>query len=228
MGGEPCAPLKSKTTHAEFYCNGKLTASYLDSLSGTMSAPLTADHGGGGLMSSVEDSRVKTSVQQEGERESPEQEVDYGETWRGLCLKCIPSMSSLKTVHCLWEEVLHWSSVTLPAWGMMRDGELWEHITLEPYTRETDAGSLPTPVKSDHNLRHRTKGWEGGDLVSQIALRFFDNQLIGLVAEPVEKLMGWPTGWTDLKPLGMDRFQSWQQSHGICLDQETQEERDHE
>jgi hypothetical protein len=28
--------------------------------------------------------------------------------------------------------------------------------------------------------------------------------------------------------LGMDRFQSWQQSHGICLDQETQEERDHE
>jgi len=34
--GELCAPLKSKTTHAEFYCNGKLTESYLDSLSGTM------------------------------------------------------------------------------------------------------------------------------------------------------------------------------------------------
>jgi site-specific DNA-cytosine methylase len=29
----------------------------------------------------------------------------------------------------------------------------------------------------------------------------------------VEWLMGWPLGWTDLKPLAMDRFQSWQQQH---------------
>jgi len=29
----------------------------------------------------------------------------------------------------------------------------------------------------------------------------------------VEWLMGWPLGWTDLKPLGMDRFQQWQQQH---------------
>jgi hypothetical protein len=29
----------------------------------------------------------------------------------------------------------------------------------------------------------------------------------------VEWLMGWPLGWTDLKPLEMDRFQSWQQQH---------------
>ena len=30
----------------------------------------------------------------------------------------------------------------------------------------------------------------------------------------VEWLMGWPLGWTDLKPLGMDRFRQWQQQHG--------------
>jgi hypothetical protein len=29
----------------------------------------------------------------------------------------------------------------------------------------------------------------------------------------VEWLMGWPLGWTDLKPLETDRFQSWQQQH---------------
>jgi hypothetical protein len=34
-GGEQLQPLKSKITHAEFYCNGKLMDSYLDSLSGT-------------------------------------------------------------------------------------------------------------------------------------------------------------------------------------------------
>ena len=29
----------------------------------------------------------------------------------------------------------------------------------------------------------------------------------------VEWLMGWPLGWTDLKPLEMDKFQQWQQKH---------------
>ena len=31
----------------------------------------------------------------------------------------------------------------------------------------------------------------------------------------VEWLMGWPIGWTDLDVLGMDKFQSWQQQHGV-------------
>jgi hypothetical protein len=30
----------------------------------------------------------------------------------------------------------------------------------------------------------------------------------------VEWLMGWPLGWTDLKPLATARFQQWQHSHG--------------
>nr|WP_290034281.1 hypothetical protein [Acinetobacter pittii] len=29
----------------------------------------------------------------------------------------------------------------------------------------------------------------------------------------VEWLMGWPIGWTDLKPLETDKFQSWLQAH---------------
>jgi DNA (cytosine-5)-methyltransferase 1 len=31
----------------------------------------------------------------------------------------------------------------------------------------------------------------------------------------VEWLMGWPLGWTDLRPLGMDKFQQWRQQHGV-------------
>jgi hypothetical protein len=30
----------------------------------------------------------------------------------------------------------------------------------------------------------------------------------------VEWLMGWPIGWTDLKPLETDKFQQWLKSHG--------------
>jgi len=33
----------------------------------------------------------------------------------------------------------------------------------------------------------------------------------------VEWLMGWPLGWTDLKPLEMDKYQKWQEQHGVCL-----------
>lgn len=29
--------------------------------------------------------------------------------------------------------------------------------------------------------------------------------------------MGWPLGWTDLKPLEMDRFREWQQQHSLCF-----------
>lgn len=32
--------------------------------------------------------------------------------------------------------------------------------------------------------------------------------------EFVEWLMGWPQGWTDLKPLEMGRFREWQAQHG--------------
>jgi hypothetical protein len=31
--------------------------------------------------------------------------------------------------------------------------------------------------------------------------------------EWVEWLMGWPIGWTELKPLEMDKFREWQQQH---------------
>jgi DNA (cytosine-5)-methyltransferase 1 len=34
----------------------------------------------------------------------------------------------------------------------------------------------------------------------------------------VEWLMGWPLGWTDLKPLETDRFQKWLEEHGKCYD----------
>jgi len=32
----------------------------------------------------------------------------------------------------------------------------------------------------------------------------------------VEWLMGWPLGWTDLKPLAKDKFRQWLEQHGSC------------
>ena len=61
-GGEQCVQLKSKITHAVFYCNGKLMDSYLDSLSGTTYAHSMENHGEEKSMSSAEDFLVRTSV----------------------------------------------------------------------------------------------------------------------------------------------------------------------
>lgn len=35
----------------------------------------------------------------------------------------------------------------------------------------------------------------------------------------VEWLMGWPIGWTDLKPLGMGKFRSWLQLLSVSLNE---------
>lgn len=42
------------------------------------------------------------------------------------------------------------------------------------------------------------------------------NSVVGGSLNPpwVEWLMGWPIGWTDLRPLEMDKFQQWCRSHG--------------
>jgi hypothetical protein len=49
----------------------------------------------------------------------------------------------------LWD--LELSSLTLPAWGGLHDGELCEHPTPERLTNGLDYSSLPTPRTSDTN-----------------------------------------------------------------------------
>ena len=64
-GGELLQPLKSKITHAEFYCNGKLMDYYLDSLSGMTSEHSMENLGEEKSMLSQVDSLVKTFQPQE-------------------------------------------------------------------------------------------------------------------------------------------------------------------
>jgi hypothetical protein len=57
---------------------------------------------------------------------------------------------------CLWD--LELSSLTLPAWGGLHDGELSEHPTPELATSGLDCSSLPTPNAADgkrYNLTHQ-------------------------------------------------------------------------
>jgi hypothetical protein len=78
----------------------------------------------------------------------------------------------------------------------------------------------PTPVKSDSQARRPSKGWKGdSDLPSVVwqvdgGTENPEKPPAQLNADWVEWLMGWPLGWTDLKPLETDKFQKWLDAHG--------------
>ena len=82
-------------------------------------------------------------------------------------------------------------------------------------SKQTKSGKFPTPTA--HNSK------EGGypaeftrntPSLNAVALGGTQTPQMPLNPTWVEWLMGWPLGWTDLKPLEMDKYRSWQQQHG--------------
>ena len=215
-GGELCVPLKSKITHAEFYCNGKLMDSYLDSLSGTTFVHSMGSHGEEKSMLSQEDSLAKICQPQEKAQDLMASDQDSGRKWQGSFAKYNPDTHSLRTPQCLLFEDSTEFCAILPKWGLMLDGECWE-LTLQDLTiSETESGLLPTVLATD---------WKGGTTASRpdngkLRLdqwRDYVKLKHGLTyPHPThsELRMGWPLGWTDLKPLGMDKSHCVQQPHG--------------
>jgi len=292
-GGEPLPPLKSKTTHAAFCCNGKLMESYLDSLCGTMYAPSTEPSGAERSMSSAADSPARISPAPGKVKALRDLEAAYGERWHASFAKWDLDTSSWKTHQCLLLGGLESFSETWPKWGMMQGGECSARVMPERPTSEIGSGySLPTPTTAPEapnknantngpkNLLEVAKsGWKPGMMWPTPTKRDYKgtnapegltrkdgksrmDQLPNAVAhggtktpqtwatptrsdyrspnmnpsksgqavEPssghalpaqaggqlnppwVEWLMGWPIGWTDLRPLAMDKFQQWRRS----------------
>ena len=160
LGGEPLPPLKSKTTHAEFYCKGKLMDSYLDSLSGMTFAPLMESPGEGESMSSAGVFPVRTSPLQEKGMDLMGSGQDSGHKWRGWLAKFDPLSCSWRTAQCSLlgeeQELL----LTLPKWGMTRNGLLWELPTLAHLISGTGCGLSPDNESFFHTPN--TTGMDGG------------------------------------------------------------------
>ena len=191
-GGVPCVPLKSKITHAEFYCNGNLTDSYLDSLSGTTSPHSTANLGGERSKSSQVDFPVRTYQQQESVQDSKENDQDSGEKWHASFAKYNPDTHSLRTHQCsLFEDSTEYC-VTLPRWGSMRTGECWEQQMLEQNTNATESGLWATPTTPSGG------GNCGGSGAYKNALKNGTHIPHSINPNLYEWLMGFPIGWTDL------------------------------
>ena len=271
LDGAPCAQLSVMPTPQQFWRNDKMMDVSRLSQFGLTCAVLTDDLGAELLMWYRVDFLVKIYPLQAKEQASTAHAQGFGEKWHELSVKYDPDMCMWKTHQCLWDEDLPESSVTLPKWGMTRNGALYQHQMLErpisvtdfgysqqipnnvdfwhtPTTCELDGGSnsrralkkrlIPTPTVCGNNNRKGLSAKSGDGLAtfvrqyptpkaqdSRHALTDRGKCNLGEVIggetdggrlNPtwVEWLMGWPLGWTDLKPLLMDKFRSWQRSHG--------------
>jgi len=153
LDGKPSVQSKSTATAPVYYVGDKTKEFSRLSRFGMTLQPLTADRGEALLKSFREVFLAKTFQQPEEEQASPENVRDSGVRWRELSVKYDQDLSSWRTHQCLFQEVLEESSLTLPRWGLMRNGELSERTTPEHLTNEIESGYWPTPLTSDHKNR---------------------------------------------------------------------------
>jgi len=151
LDGELSAQLSGSHTQLAYLPPDKMTAFSRLSRSGMTFKPLTANRGEELLMLFRAGFPVRTSVRQEKEPGLMEADQACGSTWLELSVKYDRNTHSWRTHHCLFQEDLPWSSVTLTKWGMMRSGVLFQHPTAERPISGTDAGcwvGIPTASMS--------------------------------------------------------------------------------
>jgi hypothetical protein len=201
--------------------------------------PLTESLGEELLTLYLADFHAKTSAQRDEAQELTENDQVCGNTWQGSLAKLDPDTLLWRTAQCSLLEDLELSLQTFPKWGLMQNGALYPLPTLvqtisvkesglepnnetffhTPNTTGMDGGSnsrnalkkrLEWPTPTSHNAKETNAPSESLRNEPTLASR------VGGKLNPtwVEWLMGWPLGWTDLKPLEMDKSLYVQQQHG--------------
>jgi hypothetical protein len=86
---------------------------------------------------------------------------------------------------------------------------LAQAVVLYPTPTATDYKGSPSPQKVQERMAASSRGVRLPEQLARVG------SVGPLNPNWVEWLMGWPIGWTDLKPLETARFQEWLQQHGI-------------
>ncbi len=214
--GTQYAQLNVMPTPHKFSRNDKMMEFSDLSRFGLTCVVLTESHGEELLMSFLEASRARTLAQQAVEQESMVTNQVYGKKWQESSMRYDLNTSSWKTHRSLLEEDLCESSVTLPKLGLIADGVVFQQKNLARLIRGTGCGwsgeMFATPQARDYRSGSLDR-WN-----DPRRSRNLNDQVGGLLNPRWEEwLMGWPIGWTELKPLAMDRFHEWQQQHSPCL-----------
>lgn len=201
--------------------------------SGTTHEPLTGDLGVDAWTSSLRASRASHGLQAGKGRGSLttatsglipfallEKSGLHGFSWKTLqgCFNFLTSGSSHHTFNKL--------SATWPGWGTWDDGAAYPLPLLDSSTNGDGCGLLPTPLARDGKSFYvttmetalrvmRRTGSSGRQLHwMQYGIVFHDLKKGWANPRFSESMMGWPIGWTDLKPLEKGRFRQWLQQFG--------------
>lgn len=183
------------------------------SRSGMTFAPLTEQSGKAVLRWFREDFLARTSAQPEQTQGNPEwasqeKSQDFGVKCEESSRKSNLDMFSQRTLLNCEQKGFQLSLMTFPPWGTIANGVYFPRSSLGQIMFAKECGSLlPTPTA--HNAKEGAYPAEGTRKTPTLAW-----QLGGKInPEYTEWMMGWPIGWTDLKPSATDKFQSWQQKH---------------
>jgi hypothetical protein len=220
LDGEPSVQLNGKPTQQAYCAPDKMMAFSRLSRFGMTFAPLMPDRGEELLTLFREDFHARTSVPQEKAQELTENDQECGEKWLASFVKYDHDLSLWKTHQCSLLGDLEQFSETWPQWGLMRNGECWEQMPLGVVTIEKEYGYWPTPTATDWKAtgkletlkRQGDKNGAGHQNRPQYQYARKYNMKMPLAAQEI--LMKWPLGWTDLKPLAMDKSHYVQQQHG--------------
>jgi hypothetical protein len=221
LDGEQSAPLNGSHIQQAYCAPDKMTVFSRLSQFGMTFKPLTESRGKELLTLYLEDFRVLTLAQQKKEQKVlMERHQECGEKWRGWLAKLDLNTFSWKTAQCSLLEDSTECLQTLPRSGMTRNGLLWDAPNLAQNIKETEFGLWGTPTTSQDFKPIRklapseANGTHGTILVGSIGKEH--PNLIGRYLKPLvtEWLMGWPIGWTDLKPLETDKSLCAPQQHG--------------
>jgi hypothetical protein len=168
--------------------------------------PLTESRGAGLLMSSLEDFLVRLTATPQQEKTRP---MIFGRKCAESWQMSLPGTSLPKTSAELQSTK---PQTTLSRWVTKPKQFPLARQTWVQTTYGKDIGYLHTPTTKANYCADSMQKWASCRAWKQVFGR--------ATPEIHEYLMGWPTGWSDIKPLETGKLQQWRQQHGEFLQQE--------
>ena len=201
LDGGQSAPSNTTPTRRVFLPSGKMTDFCRLSQYGMTFEPLMADRGEALLTSYLADFHVKPLAPRlaaETLRKTSGRKCD------GSWQMSLPGLSSPRT--CRPQRLIR-RATTSKRWVTKPEQFPLERRTWVATTFGSDIGFLHTPTtKANYSAASMQKWPSARSFVTVFGRPHPTNQ---------EWMMGWPLGWTDIQPLGTDRFQSWLSAHSL-------------
>lgn len=198
--GAPSARLRLMSTQEAYCIPAKMTGRFVPSQFGTTLEPSTAQHGAAVVMWYQAAFPAKPIPQR---LEAVLRRMTYGrkcgESWQ----RQLPGTYLPKTRR---DSRSITPQTTSKRWATKPDVSPSVHLMWAPFIFDDDTGYVHTPTTKANYRAPSMQKWASCRLFMEI---------LGNPTPAIhEWLMGWPIGWTDLKPLETDKFQLWLRVHG--------------